>query len=300
MKEEEKTVSQEGLPDPQNSGSLAIQGANVPIMQVGMSDFRLPLRYATKGRGVMTLETSVTGTVSLAADYKGVNMSRIMRGFYRFENRVFTPELLEEILREMKEELGSSRARLKLSFSYPILKESLRSGLAGWQYYDAAFEGSIDDLDVFTRIVHFDYVYSSACPCSAELSEHAKNHRGVYAVPHSQRSRARISVAVARGSFLAIEDLQQLALAAVPTETQVMVKRDDEQAFAELNGEHLMFVEDAARLFFEKLDADRRIADFQVVIVHMESLHSHDAVAVINKGVDKGFQATIEDFRSLR
>jgi GTP cyclohydrolase I len=300
VKEEEKTVSQEGLPDPQNSGSLAIQGANVPIMQVGMSDFRLPLRYATKGRGVMTLETSVTGTVSLAADYKGVNMSRIMRGFYRFENRVFTPELLEEILREMKEELGSSRARLKLSFSYPILKESLRSGLAGWQYYDAAFEGSIDDLDVFTRIVHFDYVYSSACPCSAELSEHAKNHRGVYAVPHSQRSRARISVAVARGSFLAIEDLQQLALAAVPTETQVMVKRDDEQAFAELNGEHLMFVEDAARLFFEKLDADRRIADFQVVIVHMESLHSHDAVAVINKGVDKGFQATIEDFRSLR
>jgi len=300
VKEEEKTISQEGLPDPQNSGSLAIQGANVPIMQVGMSDFRLPLRYATKGRGVMTLETSVTGTVSLAADYKGVNMSRIMRGFYRFEDRVFTPELLEEILREMKEELGSSRARLKLSFSYPILKESLRSGLTGWQYYDAAFEGSIDDLDVFTRIVHFDYVYSSACPCSAELSEHAKNHRGVYAVPHSQRSRARISAAVARGSFLAIEDLQQIALSAVPTETQVMVKRDDEQAFAELNGEHLMFVEDAARLFFEKLDADRRIADFQVVLVHMESLHSHDAVAVVNKGVDKGFAATIEDFRSLR
>jgi GTP cyclohydrolase I len=300
VKEEEKTISQEGLPDPQNSGSLAIQGANVPIMQVGMSDFRLPLRFATKGRGVMTLETSVTGTVSLAADYKGVNMSRIMRGFYRFEDRVFTPELLEEILREMKEELGSSRARLKLSFSYPILKESLRSGLTGWQYYDAAFEGSIDDLDVFTRIVHFDYVYSSACPCSAELSEHAKNHRGVYAVPHSQRSRARISAAVARGSFLAIEDLQQIALSAVPTETQVMVKRDDEQAFAELNGEHLMFVEDAARLFFEKLDADRRIADFQVVLVHMESLHSHDAVAVVNKGVDKGFAATIEDFRSLR
>lgn len=300
MKQEEKTVSQEGLPDPQNSGSLAIQGANVPIMQVGMSDFRLPLRYATKGRGVMTLETSVTGTVSLAADYKGVNMSRIMRGFYRFEDRVFTPELLEEILREMKEELGSSRARLKLSFSYPILKESLRSGLTGWQYYDAAFEGSIDDLDVFTRIVHFDYVYSSACPCSAELSEHAKNHRGVYAVPHSQRSRARISAAVARGSFLAIEDLQQIALSAVPTETQVMVRRDDEQAFAELNGRHLMFVEDAARLFFEKLDADRRIADFQVVLVHMESLHSHDAVAVVNKGVDKGFAATIEDFRSLR
>jgi len=61
VKEEEKTVSQEGLPDPQNSGSLAIQGANVPIMQVGMSDFRLPLRYATRSRGVMTLETRLIG-----------------------------------------------------------------------------------------------------------------------------------------------------------------------------------------------------------------------------------------------
>ena len=300
MKEEAKTTGKGALPDPQNSGASAIQGANVPIMQVGMSDFRLPLRFATRGRGVTTLETSVTGTVSLAADFKGVNMSRIMRGFYRYEDRVFTPELLEEILRDTKAELGSSRARLKLSFNYPILKKSLRSDLAGWQYYASSYEGTLDDLDVFTRLVHFDFVYSSACPCSSELSEHARDTRGVYAVPHSQRSRARISVEIARGSFLFIEDLQEIALSAVPTETQVMVKREDEQAFAELNGAHLMFVEDAARLFYEKLDADRRIADFQVVLAHMESLHSHDAVAVINKGVDKGFAATIEDFRSLR
>ncbi|HNX05885.1 MAG TPA: GTP cyclohydrolase FolE2 [Opitutales bacterium] len=300
MKEEKKLFTKTTLPDPQNSGASGIQGANVPIMQVGMSDFRLPLRFATRERGVTTLETSVTGTVSLAADFKGVNMSRIMRGFYRFQDRVFSPEILEEILRDLKGELGSSRARLKLAFSYPILKKSLRSDLSGWQYYNSSFEGSIDDLDVFTRVIHFDFVYSSACPCSAELSEHARATRDAYAVPHSQRSRARLSVEIARGGFLTIEDLQEIALSAVPTETQVMVKREDEQAFAELNGEHLMFVEDAARLFYEKLDADRRISDFQVVLVHMESLHSHDAVAVINKGVDKGFQATIEDFRSLR
>jgi GTP cyclohydrolase FolE2 len=35
----------------------------------------------------------------------------------------------------------------------------------------------------------------------------------------------------------------------VPTETQVMVKREDEQAFAELNAANPIFVEDAARLF---------------------------------------------------
>ena len=299
MKKDLQTVNA-ALPDTQNYGASSIQGANVPIMQVGMSGFRLPLRYMTQSRESVSLETRVTGTVSLAADHKGVNMSRLMRSFYSFENRTFTPELLEEILCDYKAQTSASRARLKLEFAYPIRKPSLRSDLSGWQYYDSSYEGTLDDLDVFTRIIHFDFVYSSACPCSAELSDHARATRDVYAVPHSQRSRARISVEVKRGFFLAIEDLQALCLKALPTETQVLVKREDEQAFAELNGAHLMFVEDAARLLFEQLDADERISDFQAVCVHMESLHSHDAVAVINKGVDKGFSATVEDLGALR
>ena len=36
-----------------------------------------------------------------------------------------------------------------------------------------------------------------------------------------------------------------------------MVKREDEQAFAELNGANPIFVEDAARLFCEQLMAIR-------------------------------------------
>jgi GTP cyclohydrolase IB len=293
---EKTATTRTALPDTQNYGASSIQGANVPIMQVGISGFRLPLRFATLGGGQVTLETTVTGTVSLAADHKGVNMSRIMRTFYGYEERVFTPELLEEILSDFKTQIATSRALLKLAFSYPIRKPSLRSDLSGWQYYACSYEGVIDDLDVFTRRIHFDFVYSSACPCSAELSDHARANRDVYAVPHSQRSRARVSVEVRHGATIAIEDLQELCLSALPTETQVMVKREDEQAFAELNGAHLMFVEDAARLLYEKLDADARISDFQAVCIHMESLHSHDAVAVINKGVDRGFPGTVEDF----
>jgi len=287
------------LPDMQNSGASTIQGANVPILQVGISNFKLPLRFLTRAQEQLPLEASVTGTVSLAADFKGINMSRIMRVFYEYEERVFTPELLEEILSEYKAQIGCSRARLKLSFSYPIRKPSLRSDLSGWQYYDCAYEGIIDDLDVFTRRIHFDFIYSSACPCSADLAEHARESRNIYAVPHSQRSKARVSVQVRKGAFLSVEDLQELCLRALMTETQVMVKREDEQAFAEMNGAQLKFVEDSARLVYEQLDADARISDFQVACAHLESLHSHDAVAVINKGVERGFPGTIDDFRSL-
>lgn len=104
------------------------------------------------------------------------------------------------------------------------------------------------------------------------------------ATPHSQRSVARISVELNEGKCLWFEDLIDMCRRAVPTETQVMVKREDEQAFAELNAANPIFVEDAARLFAEQLQADARIGDYRVLASHQESLHSHDAVSVLTEG----------------
>ena len=287
------------LPDMQNADSQQIFGANVPILKVGISNFRLPLRYISPTSDTQMLETSITGTVSLEANQKGINMSRIMRVFYTFQDRIFTPDLLHEILLQYKTEVIAHRAQLKLDFEYPILKPSLRSGLDGWQYYKCAFEGKIDELDRFRKYIHFDFIYSSACPCSSELSEHARESRNIYGIPHSQRSTARVSVEIQEGEHVTIEEIQQICLAALKTETQVMVKREDEQAFAEMNGAFTKFVEDAARLLYEELDDEPRIVDFQVACAHLESLHSHDAVAVINKGVPGGFTGHFEDFKVL-
>ena len=78
-----------------------------------------------------------------------------------------------------------------------------------------------------------------------------------------------------------IEELQEICDRALNTETQVVVKREDEMAFAELNGSNLKFVEDAARLLYEQLIAEKRIKDFRVICSHQESLHSHDAISVL-------------------
>ena len=106
-------------------------------------------------------------------------------------------------------------------------------------------------------------------------------------------------VELAPGKSLSIEALKAHCVSALKTETQVIVKREDEQAFAELNGTHIKFVEDAARFLYRELAEDRRIADFQVACSHLESLHSHDAVSVIAKGVTGGFVADFKDFASL-
>ena len=273
----------DSLPDLQNGPASLIVGARQVIQHVGISNFRLPIPYKTRDAGEVMLETSVTGTVSLAAEKKGINMSRIMRSFYAHAERDFSFQVIEHALEDYKRDLGSFDARIQMRFSFPVKVESLRSGLSGWQYYDIALE-LVDKAGVRKRIIHLDFVYSSTCPCSLELSEHARRTRGQLATPHSQRSVARISVEVAGGQCLWFEDLIDLARSAVPTETQVMVKREDEQAFAELNAANPIFVEDAARSFCAALQADARIKDFRIVASHQESLHSHDAVSVLTEG----------------
>ncbi|MCR9125068.1 MAG: GTP cyclohydrolase FolE2 [Rhodobacteraceae bacterium] len=294
------TAYKDTLPDLQNGPSSLIRGAKAQIQHVGISNFRLPLKVRTRDNGDLTLETSVTGTVSLDAEKKGINMSRIMRSFYKHAGQSFSFEVIEAALDDYKTDLESFDARIQMKFSFPMRVESLRSGLSGYQYYDIALE-MVETGGVRQKIMHLDFVYSSTCPCSLELSEHARATRGQLATPHSQRSVARLSVVLDDDAgCMWFEDLIEACRRAVPTETQVMVKREDEQAFAELNAANPIFVEDAARLFCEQLQADVRIGDFRVVASHQESLHSHDAVSVLTEGPT--FAGTSIDphlFRSL-
>ena len=287
------------LPDLQNGPSSLIQGAKVAIQQVGIHNFKLPLKWTKADGSVIELETAVTGTVSLAAEKKGINMSRIIRSFYEHKDNVFDANYIEDVLKLYKKNLQTFDAKIILKISYPIIQQSLRSGNAGYQYYNIAIECNLNQQGVFDKIVHFDFVYSSACPCSFELGEHARKHRNKAVVSHSQRSTARISLKY--NDHIWFEEIQQMCLNALKTETQVMVKREDEQAFAELNGAYLKFVEDASRLLYEEFNKEKRVVDFKIVCSHLESLHSHDAIGCIVKGIPDGFTATVSEaeLRSL-
>jgi GTP cyclohydrolase I len=171
------------LPDLQNGPESLIKGAKRQIQHVGISNFRLPIRFCTRDRGDLTLETSVTGTVSLEAEKKGINMSRIMRTFYKHADETFSFEVIEAALDDYKADLESFDARIQMRVSFPVKVQALRSGLEGWQYYDIALE-LVERDGGRKKIVHLDYVYSSTCPCSLELSEHARQTRGHLATPH--------------------------------------------------------------------------------------------------------------------
>ena len=110
------------------------------------------------------------------------------------------------------------------------------------------------------------------------------------ATPHSQRSDARILVRLRDGlEDFPITDIIDRVESTLATPVQTAVKREDEQEFARLNGQNLMFIEDAGRKLKDSLDEQAAVTDFWVRVEHHESLHAHDAVGVFTKGVEGGY-----------
>lgn len=274
----------DSMPDLQNG-----EFSDIPIDFVGIQNFRLPLRVKQKDGGVQEVKASITGTVSLEAEKRGINMSRIIRTFYKSKDDLFSCDHLEKVLRAYKKDLDTFDAHILMNFSYYLWQDALRSVKedgtkeGGYQYYNITFDVNLDHTGEFKKIMWVDFVYSSACPCSTELSQHAALERGVFGIPHSQRSIARIGMEY--DGELWIEDVIDACRKALTTETLVFCKRQDEQAFAEKNGAQTKFVEDAIRLLKHELDHVEEIKDYKIICSHQESLHSHNAVAVTTKGL---------------
>jgi GTP cyclohydrolase I len=291
----------ESMPDLQNS-----EFTGIPIDFVGIHNFHVPLRIKELSGDTQEVMANITGTVSLDAYNRGINMSRIVRSFYKSKDDVFDINTVENVLRDYQKDLNTFDAHLLINFKYRIWQDSLVSRNVdgekegGWQYYNVTFDCNLDTNKEFKKIIHFDYVYSSACPCSTELSFHAAYNRGLYGIPHSQRSIARLSVEF--DEMIWIEDLLKCCNNALTTETLVFCKREDEQAFAIKNGNQPKFVEDSIRLLAEQLNETSGVTDYKIICSHRESLHSHDAVAVITKGVKNSIfnhHVTLGEWQSM-
>ena len=274
----------DSLPDIQNG-----EYDGMPIDFVGIHDFKLPIRIKQKDGDTQEITASISGSVSLKSINRGINMSRIIRTFYKSKDDVFDINHLEEVLKNYQKDLKSFDAHILMNFKYRIWQDALRSlkedgtPEGGWQYYNVTFDVNIDKTGEFKKILWFDYVYSSACPCSTELTIHNMYNRNKFGIPHSQRACARIGIEF--DEIVWIEDILDMCKKAIPTETLVFCKRADEQAFSELNGANPIFVEDAVRKIMNQLETNSLIKDYKIVCCHDESLHSHNCFSVITKGI---------------
>jgi GTP cyclohydrolase I len=63
-----------------------------------------------------------------------------------------------------------------------------------------------------------------------------------------------------------------------------LLKRPDEKAVTEHAYDHPVFVEDLVRNIAVKANADSRIVSYKIEAENYESIHNHNAYAMIEKG----------------
>ena len=254
---------------------------------------------------------------------RGVHMSRIYSSLHDFfaEEPLSFPAL-KKILKQIIHRQGdaSQNGRIKVASKQLKKTKALKSRLPGLRYYPFFYQTEFYEGS-FRHILGGEILYSSTCPCSAALSREVvhqafqadfpddkperfsllkvsrwlKTEKSQSAVPHAQKSRALFKILLAGEepsvSLLnIIEEMEQ----ALSTPVQTAVKREDEMEFARLNGQNMLFCEDAVRRLGKLFQEKKEFADFldySLTVRHYESLHPFTVESVIVKGVAGGFRA---------
>lgn len=304
------------MPDIANHAIPQMEGT---LNWVGMDNIAMPLLVEADGEAVQQVSASIGAWVNLIDPRaKGIHMSRLylLLDTLTTDGQLSIPSL-KQLLTDFitSHDDLSDAAKVSLRFDYHLRRASLISGKLGWKSYPVKIDGEMRNGHCQIEL-KVEVPYSSTCPCSAALARqliqeafvgqfgrddtvaadavHAwlGTTQGIVATPHSQRSIAEVQVRLADNVWaLPIRPLIDHLEAAVQTPVQAAVKRADEQEFARLNGQNLMFCEDAARRLHHALAPRPEFTDFLIRVNHLESLHPHDAVAVTSKGVVGGFRA---------
>ena len=302
--EKSSTHDDEQMPDV--AKSMKLQGSGI-LDRVGMSGIEVPILLDCNSRGLITSHGKASAYVNLKKpEAKGIHMSRLYLSLSKhLEDESIKLVTLSKILADFisgHKDLSDS-AYVDISYTHSIKRPSLKSSNQGWRQYPVTLKGKRQGSTEILEI-SFDITYSSTCPCSAALSRQIIQQKfasdfkhnssvsktkvlawleqnGTIATPHSQRSIASISVTPKDPKDVSIEDMILNIEETLETPVQGAVKREDEKEFARRNGKNLMFAEDAARRIQKKLMQNSNLKGFKVHVSHLESLHPHDAVAVV-------------------
>lgn len=275
-----------------------------------MDGIDLPVQIANRIAGVMQTPAQVDVAVDLIdAGARGIHMSRL---YLQLQNMLAEQALTAAVLRRLLRELvqsqrgASSRARLRISCDPLLSRPALASSNRGWKRYPLQIEAQSQGEQAQVAL-ELAVEYSSTCPASAALSRQLNaerfsadftdtsvpgvdevcqwlaSPRGLAGTPHAQRSVAQCRLELSdEVDVLPWVDVVDRIEEALGTPVQTAVKREDEQAFAALNAANLMFCEDAARRVAAALATVPGVVRYQATLRHLESLHSHDAVASIS------------------
>jgi len=248
----------------------------VELAQVGIKDLHLPVMIREKHGGMARLLGQVDASVALPHSERGTHMSRFVEILNQWSRKVVSSADLEDILRELRQAFGASRARVSLRFKYFLRKAAPVSGTVSQLDYDCEFAGELSNGDYrFTLGVAVPVL--TLCPCSKEISD-----RGA----HSQRAILSVRLRSQPGVMVWLEDLIPLLEAQGSCEIFPVLKRPDEKAITEYSYDHPKFVEDVVRDTVLALAPVPGVTWYAVECDSHESIHNHIAYAYAESEAD--------------
>lgn len=206
--------------------------------------------------------------VELSHTRRGTHMSRFIEILNRYHREAFISKL-DKFLSELKSKLKAEASYVKIAFPYFVQKHAPVSKIASLLCYDCYFEASY--TEEYVLWIGVQVPVTTLCPCSKAISEYGA---------HNQRSL--VTIKVRYQDFIWLEELIELAERHASCEIYPLLKRPDEKFVTEKAYNNPKFVEDIVREITVELKKDGRVLDFSIESDNAESIHNHNAYALIH------------------
>lgn len=242
---------------------------NVRIDKVGVKNITYPITVKDRSKEAQNTIGTVNMYVDLPHNFKGTHMSRFLEVLNE-HNGGISVDRVPEILKEMRGRLEAETAHFAVTFPYFMEKKAPITGSAGMMAYNCGFEATSGKEEDFVLTVVVPI--ATLCPCSKEISD-----RGA----HNQRGDVEVKVRF--DGELWIEELVEVVEEAASCDLYPVLKREDEKFVTEKAFDNPRFVEDIVREVALILRKDSRIKWFHVEVENFESIHSHNAYALVEE-----------------
>src|ERR1700691_2412973 len=251
----------------------------MPIHKVGIKDIYNPMRVKDRAAGEQHTVATFNMYVNLPHNFKGTHMSRFVEILHR--EREISVDSFQQMLSEMPTRLDAEAGHIEMSFPYFVMKRAPVSGVESFMDYQASLIGEIKH-GVASMWIKVVVPVTSLCPCSKKISD-----RGA----HNQRSH--VSIRTRLREHMWIEELIDIAESESSCELWGILKRPDEKYVTEHAYDNPKFVEDIVRDVAMRLNAESRIAAYVVESENFESIHNHNAYALIERDKDRNTEAPV-------
>jgi GTP cyclohydrolase I len=244
----------------------------LPINRVGIKDIRHPVRVKDRSSGEQHTIATFNMYVNLPHNFKGTHMSRFVEVLHC--EREISVDSFQQMLAEMTERLDAEAGHIEMSFPFFVMKRAPVTGVESFMDYQASLIGEIkkEKVNLWIKVV---VPVTTLCPCSKNISEYGA---------HNQRSH--ITIRTRLREHLWLEDLIRIAEREASCELWGILKRPDEKYVTERAYDNPKFVEDVVRDIALQLNEEPRVAAYVIESENFESIHNHNAYALIERDKD--------------